>query len=45
MEEVARDNVTSIEDHPVLGDFEDVFGKILGPPPKRDIDFATALVP
>jgi hypothetical protein len=45
MEEVARDNVASIEDHPVLGDFEDVFGKIIGPPPKRDIDFATALVP
>jgi hypothetical protein len=44
MEEVARDNVASIEDLPVLGDFEDVFGKILEPPPKRDIDFATALV-
>ena len=45
MEEVARNNVASIEDHPFLRDFEYVFGKILGPPPKRDIDFATDLVP
>jgi len=45
MEEVSIDKVERIEDHPFLRDFEYVFGKILGPPPKRDFDFATALVP
>jgi hypothetical protein len=45
MEEATRDKVASIEDHPVLRDFEDVFGEILGFPPKRDIDFSIDLVP
>jgi hypothetical protein len=45
MEEAARDKVASIEDHPVLTNFEDVFGEILGLPPKRDIDFSINLVP
>ena len=39
MEETAKDKVASIEDHPVLRDFKDVFREILGLPPKRDIDF------
>jgi hypothetical protein len=35
MEEEDKDKVTSIEDHPILMVFEDVFRKILGFPPKR----------
>jgi hypothetical protein len=45
VEEEARDKATSIEDHLVLRDFEDVFGEILGFPPKRDIHFSIDLVP
>jgi hypothetical protein len=44
MEEAAKDKVESIEDHPVLRDFEDVFIQILGFPLKRDIDFSIYLV-
>ena len=44
MEEAARDKVESIEDHPILKDFEYVFGEIPGFPPKRDIDFFIDLV-
>jgi hypothetical protein len=40
-----QDKVASIEDHPILRDFEDVFGEILGLPPKREIDFSIDLVP
>jgi hypothetical protein len=36
--------VVSIEDHPVSRDFEDVFGEILGLPPKRNIDFSIDLM-
>jgi hypothetical protein len=45
MEEEAKDKVESIEYHLVLMDFEDVFGEILGFPPKRDIEFSIDLVP
>jgi hypothetical protein len=45
MEEATRDKVVSIEDHPVLWYFEDVFGEILGLSPKRGIDFSIDLVP
>jgi hypothetical protein len=45
MEDASKDKVVSIEDHPVLKDFEDVFREILGFPPKRDIDFSIDLVP
>jgi hypothetical protein len=45
MEEAARDKVVSIEDHVVLRYFEDIFGEILGFPPKRYIDFSIDLVP
>jgi hypothetical protein len=45
MEEESKDKVASIEDHPVLRDFEYVFREILGLPPKRDIDFSIDLVP
>ena len=45
MEEASKDKVESIEDHPVLRDFEDVFREIPGLPPKRNIDFSIDLVP
>jgi hypothetical protein len=45
MEEEAKDKMPSVEDHPVLKYFEDVFGEIPGFPPKRDIDFSIDLVP
>jgi hypothetical protein len=45
MEEVAKDKMESIEDHPLLRDFDDIFGEIPGLPPKRDIDFSIDLVP
>jgi hypothetical protein len=45
MEEVAKDKVESIEDHPVLRNFEDVFREIPGFPPKRYINFSIELVP
>jgi hypothetical protein len=44
MEEETRDKMSSIEDHPVLMDFEDVFWEIPGLPPKRDINFSIDLV-
>jgi hypothetical protein len=44
MEEAVGDKVASIEDHPILKYFEDVFGEIPGFPPKRDIDFSIDLV-
>jgi hypothetical protein len=45
MEEATGDKVESIEDHPVLRDFEDVLGEIPRFPPKRDINFSIDLVP
>jgi hypothetical protein len=45
MEELTRGKVVSIEDHLVLRYFEDDFGKILGLPPKRDINLSIDLVP
>jgi hypothetical protein len=45
MEEEVKDKVASIENHLILRDSEYVFGKILGFPPKRDIDFSIDLVP
>jgi hypothetical protein len=44
MEEATKDKVASIEDHPVLRDFEDVFRDTPGFPPKRDNDFSIELV-
>jgi hypothetical protein len=44
MEEAAKDKVASIEYHPILRYFEDVFREILGRPPKIDIDFSIDLV-
>jgi hypothetical protein len=44
VEEEDKDKVESIEYHPVLRDFEDVFGEISRFPPKRDIDFSINLV-
>jgi hypothetical protein len=44
MEEATKDKAKSIEDHLILRDFEDVFGEILGLPPKRYIYFSIDLV-
>jgi len=45
MEEEVKDKVESIEDHPILKDFEYVFVEILGITPKRDIYLCIDLVP
>jgi hypothetical protein len=45
VEEVSKDEVSKIEDHAVLKEFEDVFQEVLGLPPKRDIDFSINLMP
>jgi hypothetical protein len=45
MEEETKDKIPSVKDHLVLKYFKDVFGKISGSPPKRDIDFSIDLVP
>jgi hypothetical protein len=34
----------NIEYHPILRDFEDIFGEIIGLPPKRDIDLSIYFV-
>jgi hypothetical protein len=39
-----NNKMSSIEDHPVFMDFEDVLGEIQGLPPKRDINFSIYLV-
>ena len=44
VEEVAKDEVSNIEDHAVLKDFEYVFQEVPGLPPKRDIDFSVNLM-
>jgi hypothetical protein len=43
--ETPKDKVSSIEDHEVLKEFEDVFPEVPGLPPKRDIDFSVNLMP
>jgi hypothetical protein len=40
MEETNKTKVTSLEDHILLRDIEDVFGEIPGFPPMRDIKFS-----
>jgi hypothetical protein len=45
MEEESRDKVEIIECHLILRDFEDIFGEILGLPPKKEIYFSIYLVP
>lgn len=37
--------MTSIDGHPILKVYEDVFGEILGLPSKRDIEFSIDLAP
>jgi hypothetical protein len=44
MEDESKDKVESIEYHPILNDFEDVFREILGFPPKRHNDLSIYLV-
>jgi hypothetical protein len=43
-EETTKDTVETIEDHPILRNFEYVFGEIIGFPPKRDIKLSIDLV-
>jgi hypothetical protein len=45
MEEEPKYKVSSLEEYKVIKEFEYVFGKILGFPPKRDIDFSINLMP
>jgi hypothetical protein len=44
VEEAPKDKVSSIGDHVVLKDFEDVFQEVPELPPKRDIDFSVNLM-
>jgi hypothetical protein len=44
MEEAPKDNVSIVEDHVVLKDFEDVFQEVPRLPLKRDIDFSINLM-
>jgi hypothetical protein len=44
--ESVEDEKTSLEDHPILREFRDVFlEEVLGLPPRRDIDFSLELAP
>jgi hypothetical protein len=45
MDETPKDKVPNLEDHAILEEFEDVFKKVPGLPPKRDIDFSINLMP
>ena len=45
MDEEPKDKVSKLEDHAVLKYFEYLFKEILGPPPKRDMDFSINLMP
>jgi hypothetical protein len=45
VEEASKDEVSKIEDHAVSKYFKDVFQKVPGLPPKRDIDFSVNLMP
>jgi hypothetical protein len=45
MEEPEKKKGTSLEDFPILQEFEDVFQVILGLLPKREIYFSIYLVP
>ena len=45
MEETPKDKVSNIEDYAVLKEFEDVFKKVIGLPPRRDIDFSINVMP
>ena len=42
----SEDSETSLEDHPILREYKDVFPKeVPGLPPRRDIDFSIELAP
>jgi hypothetical protein len=45
MEEPTKDKEPSLEDYPVLKEYEDVFGVLPGLPPKRDIDLMPGATP
>jgi hypothetical protein len=45
MEELEKDKESNIYDYLVLKKYEDVFGELLGLPPKKDIDFSIDLMP
>jgi hypothetical protein len=41
-----ENNKPTLEDHPILREYKDVFPEeVLGLPPRRDIDFSIELVP
>jgi hypothetical protein len=40
-----KDNEPSLEDYPILKEYEYVFEDLVGFPPKRDIDFSIELIP
>jgi hypothetical protein len=44
MEEATKDKDISLEYYPVLKEYEDVFGELIGFPPKRDIDLSIHLM-
>jgi len=44
IEEETKYKIPSIENHPILKDYEDVFGEIMGLPPNKDIDFSIYLI-
>jgi hypothetical protein len=44
VEEAYRDEVSNIEDHAILKEFDDVFQEVPGLPPKRDIHFYVNLM-
>jgi hypothetical protein len=44
--ETIENDKPSLEDHPILGEYRDVFSEeVLGLPPRRDIDFSIELAP
>jgi hypothetical protein len=45
MEETSKYTMPNLEDYVVLKEFEYVFKKVLGIPPKRGIDFSINLMP
>jgi hypothetical protein len=45
MEDPMKDKEPSLEDYPILKEYEYVFREFLGFPPKRDIDLSIDLMP
>jgi hypothetical protein len=45
MEEPTKDKDPSLEDYPFFTEYKDMFGELLGFPPKREINFSIDLIP